>query len=376
MENKISKARFFVIAFIRISLIVAILGSLLEERLLVLALSTVALIATFVPKFFEKQLGIKIPAAFEIIVLLFIYGILFLGEVRGFFSEFWWWDALLNTGGAIALGFVGLTVLYVLYRDDKIDANPLIIAIFSFCFAVAIGSVWEIFEYILDALFGFNLQKSAVDTMNDLLFNAIGAFIVSALGYFYIISSEKSGNISGFVTRIVDKNPGIFRSNKKSDKESELKELIEKGESENLEFKSTLRTNVHTKSIDKNIELSALKTLVAFLNSNGGTLLIGVSNSGEVKGIEEDNFPNDDKLSLHLKNIIKQHIGGEFSNLIRHSIIKVSDGKVLKVKCSPSKKRVFLKVGQEEEFYVRNGPSSSKLHGNALLDYVRHRFDD
>jgi len=155
----------------------------------------------------------------------------------------------------------------------------------------------------------------------------------------------------------------------------EILDLISKGESKNLEFKSTLRKNLKTKQIDKKIEYSTLKTIVAFLNTDGGILLVGISDDGEVVGIELDDFPSIDKFLLHFKNLIKDKIGLEFIHLIKYKIVTCKGKNLLRVDCKQSNKPVFLKTSsQKEEFYVRSGPSSDKLEGNQLIRYVEDRF--
>ena len=93
--------------------------------------------------------------------------------------------------------------------------------------------------------------------------------------------------------------------------EFDLTKLIDEGESEAVEFKSTLRINLHTDEVDKRMELSVLKTLAGFLNTNGGTLIVGVSDNGTPVGIEADKFLNEDKMSLHLVNVVNARMGAE-----------------------------------------------------------------
>jgi|GEM_PF-540699 len=152
-------------------------------------------------------------------------------------------------------------------------------------------------------------------------------------------------------------------------------ELIRRGESKKLEFKSTLRMNLMTGKPDWNVEHAVLKTIVAYINTDGGILLVGVSNSGEVLGIENDNFLNEDKFLLHLKQLIKQHIGLAYASLIEYALVPVNGKKVLKIDCQKSDEAVFLKSGNnEEEFYIRIGPSSERLTGSNLLEYVNRRY--
>lgn len=368
------KVHLIIVNFIRLLLFLAVIGSYYKGRWLVFLVAGLALFVTFLPSLLSKHYNIDVPAELEVTIILFIYGILFLGEVQGFYAEFWWWNVLLNLLSAIALGFVGLTILYVLQKEDRIDASPLMINILVFCFALAIGTLWEIFEFILDQTLKFNLQRASLtDTMTDLLVNAIGAALVVIGSYIYT-RLKKVDMLSGVVLKLIKKYPQIFRAKHKRNPASELKKLLRKGESETQEFKQTLRTNIHTNEIDKNIEFSALKTIVAFLNSQGGTLLIGVSDQGKPTGIEKDNFQNNDKAKLHLTNLIKQHIGNSFIPFIHFGIIQIDGKNILKINCKQSNKRVFLKIGDEEEFYVRNGPASIKLKGSSMLDYIEHKF--
>ena len=153
-----------------------------------------------------------------------------------------------------------------------------------------------------------------------------------------------------------------------------LRILIEKGESRRLEFKSTLRLNLHTQNVDKKMEHSAMKTIAAFLNSEGGKLLVGVSDSGEILGADLDTLPNEDKFLLHFKNLLDRHIGLSFIPLIHYELVEIVGKKILEVDCDRSDEAVFLKAGSDEEFYVRTGPSSDKLDGKRLLDYIKRHF--
>ncbi len=158
--------------------------------------------------------------------------------------------------------------------------------------------------------------------------------------------------------------------------EEDIRALIHKGESAELEFKSTLRWNLKTGKPDKKIELASLKSIVSFLNSEGGTLLIGVDDEGGILGIDAQNFRNEDKYLLHFNNLIKQHIGLEFSQNLGFALKPVSEKKILVVDCEPSEQPVFLKHDTEEEFYVRFGPGSRRLPTSKVLEYLKTRQID
>lgn len=149
--------------------------------------------------------------------------------------------------------------------------------------------------------------------------------------------------------------------------------VIRKGESKTIEFKQTLSKNIHTNKKDRNIEHAVLKTIAAFLNSEGGVLLVGVRDSGDITGIEADLFKsNDDYLKL-LHNLIRDCIGEQFYPLIDYKIMEVNSLKILSINCKKSNQPVYL--GKEEEFFVRTNPATDKLTGRKLVEYIQNHFE-
>ena len=160
----------------------------------------------------------------------------------------------------------------------------------------------------------------------------------------------------------------------------DVAKLIASGESSATEFKSTLRMNLHTGQPDTRIELSVLKTIAGFLNTVGGTLFVGVADDGTPVGIGADKFSDEDKMALHLINILKERIGGQHALNIhpRFEDYSVSDGdegtRVLAIECDPSRTPVFVKEGSTEHFFVRYGPSTQELTGETAQAFIKQRF--
>ena len=156
--------------------------------------------------------------------------------------------------------------------------------------------------------------------------------------------------------------------------------LIAAGEGQHIEFKSTLRYNLHAKKIDQVIELAALKTIAGFLNSAGGTLLIGLSDLGEVLGIETDQFTNVDKFQLHFWNLVREAIGPEVSNFLTTSMSSHSEKNLFRGDCRPSAKPVYLRWKAANEtkiqdlFFVRAGPQTELLGTRQAVDYIDDHF--
>lgn len=154
----------------------------------------------------------------------------------------------------------------------------------------------------------------------------------------------------------------------------DLSQVIISGESEEVEFKSTLRTNLHTGSKDPRMEFAVLKTLAGFLNTNGGTLAVGVSDDGSPVGIQADEFANEDKMNLHLVNIIKARMGIQAMTSLHVRFDEHDDCRVMVVRCRKAPVPVFLKDGNMERFYIRTGPSSTELSASQTQDYIKQRF--
>ncbi len=148
--------------------------------------------------------------------------------------------------------------------------------------------------------------------------------------------------------------------------------LIAEGESGRLEFKQTLRFNLKAGKNGKEIEHANMKTVAGFMNSEGGTLLVGVADNGVVAGFEEDGLGNDDKALLHFNNLVNQQIGTEFSRYINTTIIEVQGKRVLRAYCTPAAVPAILKNGQNEEFYVRSGPASRQLSLSQFYEWLQN----
>ena len=155
-----------------------------------------------------------------------------------------------------------------------------------------------------------------------------------------------------------------------------LREMIRNGENPNFECKETLRWDVRQGRIEKYIEQQSAKTIAAFLNTRGGTLAIGVKDSGEVVGLDQDNFKDRDACLLHLDNVIKNFLGDKISALLTTSFVEIDSKEVLKVDCEQAGFPTYLKSVKngETEFYIRRQASSVKLPVDETVSYIQEHF--
>ena len=163
-----------------------------------------------------------------------------------------------------------------------------------------------------------------------------------------------------------------------------LEDLIAEGESDELEFKSTLRWDVKEGTINKKLEEVIMKTVAAFANSQGGTLLIGVGDNGEILGLEHDYHSlggaDRDKFELHLRNLLNQQFGTAFATAkVVFKFHEVEEKEVCQIETAPATEPVILKGrdknGQPiEKFYARSGNSSQEIPLSEMNAYVKERF--
>ena len=156
--------------------------------------------------------------------------------------------------------------------------------------------------------------------------------------------------------------------------DEQLLKSVAAGEDDRLEFKSTLRWNLRTNKPDKAMEIACLKSIAAFLNSEGGTLLVGVEDDGNILGIAADQFPNEDKFLLHFNNLINQHLGLENADSFSFEIRHLDGGDIMIVDCLPSPAPVYVTHDRKEDFYVRVGPGTRPLTTRDALEYIRNHF--
>ncbi|RSC31104.1 DUF262 domain-containing protein [Agrobacterium sp. FDAARGOS_525] len=163
-----------------------------------------------------------------------------------------------------------------------------------------------------------------------------------------------------------------------------LEDLIAEGENEEVEFKQTLRWDIKLGTVNKELEGVIMKTIAAFANAHGGTLLIGVSDNGEITGLDNDykslNGGNRDKFELHLKTLIINTFGEAFAaTKVKLAFPEVDEKEICRVDILPANKPIYIKLADkggavQDRFYVRNGNSSREMTGDQAIAYIKERF--
>jgi hypothetical protein len=171
----------------------ALVLSVVERQWYTSLMAVAALVLTLLPSVFQRRYNIYIPPVLITGTAFFMYATVFLGEAEGFYNRFWWWDLVMHLGSAVGFGLIGVIILLLEFGQNRAESHPFVFAFFSFCFAVTVGTIWEVYEFGMDQFLGFNMQKSGLfDTMSDLIIDCIGASVAALAGYLYVIEFEKN----------------------------------------------------------------------------------------------------------------------------------------------------------------------------------------
>ena len=163
-----------------------------------------------------------------------------------------------------------------------------------------------------------------------------------------------------------------------------LEEVIAEGESGDLEFKSSFLWSYQGGCVDKRLEEVILKSIAAFSNSDGGTLLVGVKDDGEILGLEQDYNSlkgNKDEFELHLRNLVNKSFGVGFAATgISVTFPAVAGKEICKIEIKRAITPQYLTITDKnnskvEKFFVRSGNSSVELALKEITPYVQARFN-
>lgn len=164
-------------------------------------------------------------------------------------------------------------------------------------------------------------------------------------------------------------------------KSSEIRppvELIEDGEGQFVEFKSSILWDYRQQKMNKNLSVPIIKNVAAFMNTAGGTLLVGINDEGKILGLDADyavlKKPNSDGFELIFNNAFAQMIGAEFRHLVKLSFPEVEGKTICLIAVQPAASPVFFRHQGKEHFYIRAGNAGQPLTLSKATKYISDRF--
>ncbi len=259
-----------ILYLVLVTVVVAVfVGQLLAKNYENCFTCILTLVLFSMPAFVDRKLKITLPNTLEVVIVLFIFAAEILGEIRGFYLRYPWWDTMLHAANGFLMAAIGLSLIDIFNRSEffKFELSPFFVSLVAFCFSMTIGVVWEFFEFTMDIFAGTDMQKDTIlqsiatvdlhpakenipvlvegienivvqgknlsinggqihdyalglggyldigliDTMGDLFVNFVGAVIFSVIGFFYIKNRGKGNFIQRFI-------PQLKKTAKKADK--------------------------------------------------------------------------------------------------------------------------------------------------------------
>ena len=348
------------------TLVVAI-GSIAvgETRDLVLTLPIIVILAMTM---FTDRHSVHIPP----LIIMMMCATFFISVLGRFLVDGTVVMMIVNFLVGVNFGLLGLILVYMLLKSmpGVRNENQMMVLLFMMSVSVSMYILMRMLQYYIANVWTEIEGIGLNDLMNETLMVILGTAVVCILYY-----EDDRHNLFKYTlgSFLEENSEALGLENRQKE---DIQRLIRDGESNRLEFKSTLRTNLETGETDKRMEKAVLKTIVAFLNTDGGNLLIGVDDDGDIIGADIQSFENKDKMGLHLTNLIASKIGNSFLPFITFNLIDFDDKVVIRVKCDPCPMPVFYKDGKIEIFYVRSGPRTEELTGMTLISYIKNRESD
>ena len=210
LATAVDRAQYAVLWALRVAMVVAMIWSAAWGDRENVGISLVALLSTFAPALFERRAKLWLPIEFHVVIVLFLFSTLILGEVGNAYIKFWWWDMVLHASSGVVIGFVGFLILYVPYIGGRLKMSFGMIAFFSFCMGLAFGALWEMYEFGSDLLLHTHMQHGNADTMHDLVTDALGALVMAIAGYQFL-KHQRQGVLHRLLQNFVRLNPRLTR---------------------------------------------------------------------------------------------------------------------------------------------------------------------
>ena len=254
-ELKGKKTVVTIYIILRVLVILTMVAQFLNGNFENVFLCILTLVLFTLPTVIERRVRIDLPDTLEIIILLFIFSAEILGEIQAYYTYFHGWDTMLHTMNGFLCAAIGFALVDLLNRNERVSLtlSPFYMAVVAFCFSMTVGVIWEFFEFAMDHLLLFDMQKDTIlnpistvnldpnhgtqaviirgiedvilvledgtqralglggyldvgisDTMMDLFVNFIGAVIFSTIGFFYVKNRGKSAIAPQFIPKVLE----------------------------------------------------------------------------------------------------------------------------------------------------------------------------
>lgn len=188
------RVKYLFYLMIRVLMVISIINFLINKEWFLAFATLVIFGLIMIPRVLKIKYKVVLPYDFEIATVVFIYLSIYLGSLRNYYERFSYWDTILHFQSGILLWIIGFFLVFILNVQEwtRLRLSAGFVSFFAVTFSVSMWVIWEIYEFIMDTFFHFNMQKSGIpDTMEDLIINALGAIIVAIIGYVWMKNNRK-----------------------------------------------------------------------------------------------------------------------------------------------------------------------------------------
>lgn len=225
--------------------------------------------------------------------------------------------------------------------------HPLTKAVYWFEFRDRMGvdadSLWFFLWHRLESAFSFEMWPMTF------IFGLIGSGIGLAFAYYHMALLRKQRTILSLEHELSEDLPSLIKS----------------GESERLEFKSSVRWDFRLERANKALESIIAKSIAGFMNHNGGSLLVGINDAGEIIGLQNDyktfKHKNRDGFELFINDLVETRLGGELCTLVHCSFHELNGKDICRVFIDTSSVPVYVQDGKVARYYLRTGNGTREL---------------
>lgn len=275
----------------------------------------------------------------------------------------------------------------LLYQNAKvlfITASELVMTIYAFLHWYS--DIYIIKPGMIVHEWGIFFKKRRAVPLQKILSLTLASGPLGKLFHYGSIHIQNSERTNLFTLRDISRPQKYFKkieqnvNNGAAEKNSppDFIDLLKREESEEIEFKSSLRFDHKLKQVNRDLEKAAMKTVAAFLNSKGGFLVVGADDAGELLGLEYDYQTlvrkDSDGFENHFTQVFNKTIGPESRHLVKLWFQKIDDIEICAIDISSSPNPVYLKMDDGEHFYIRTGNASTPLKLSEIDSFLRSRW--
>ncbi len=235
--------------------------------------------------------------------------------------------------------------------------HPITKAVYWFEFndSLQLSSYKDIWTFLMDRFTdSFRVEMLTM----SLVFAFLGACIGSIFAFYHLSLMRSHQKVNQLEKELAEDLPTLIKSN----------------ENERLEFKSSLRWDFRQQKTNKNLEAVIAKSIAGFMNHQGGNLLIGVNDEGEIVGLENDyqslRHKNSDGFELCIMDLIKTRLGGDVCSLIHCVFHKIEGKDICRIFIESSKTPVYVYTNNISKYFLRTGNGTRELDARESFAHI------